>query len=1614
MTGNTTPRVTLTPHEQGVFFEFFKSAELPAWFTLSSSAQRKALYDTLIASFASKDKARNVFEKLQDPDRFVTVKLTRALSEKLKESLDITGGVFQHVRSTSSLLGLRRKLVLPLARDLVRAACENFTSGETTPDNYHADSLIYLPEHIPGQGNRVLPIKPHEFALLCRNQDFGKQYQEHLTQIFESDPLAQKACVTHSRRSLEVDMQLSLMKQYISADTHQRLRGALAQSDADGFSQEAFSFHSLKLLDCTIYGVMVLQLKTDDKRWILYLPGNREQPLQEFADFFRLEVRLSARFWHPEFLEYFLRFVALEEQVVFRTEIKARLLEPSNASPLPKKATVLRLTTLDMNGDGLTGLFLHRLALVKSNARRLVVPTGDEDEKERLARLETYETVGIDLALFAASFIPGVGEVLLAVTAFQLLQGVYLGIESWVQGDQKQATEYFFDTMENLILATVLAGGQAGISAAYKTLKSDGVIARLRQIKMSSGKMRLWDPDIAPYRQTIALPSWLKTDEMGLRRLAGQAYLKLGSYLYAVRPQLDTEMWELQPPSRLPNEYAPLLETNGSGAWRHDAELPQEWDRLTLLRRLGYSEAQLDDALIMEAMTASGVHENELRQAILELRSPPAALNDTVQRFNADLYVNSFITQMKTLQTALQADLELQLYLLTSLPRWPAHTALNMTDFTGQTLKSFSSGAAVTRYIKVSRDAFSKGYFYRDVLVALKESERDHLLSAVSAAEGGEEALRQIVLEHAIDNNFNLIQIIYERNRPTLSQQSALLVDLFPDLPGAFANELVWYADAHELLELEAGHVPLRQAEEARRYLQVVRENRAFEGFYLDAASTTDTGRLVLDALENLPGWSAGIHVQILDGTRTEDVLAELGNESAREHFQILAHGYAYEVLDKKFERVTLLPGRTREHFFQALWQGLSPNRRTALGVAGADGATTLREKITTMALQRREFAHLALSNSPIRHGYKSPMRLADRVQQKPLRQASVGNRISADTTVLQQRAQELYPAYSHEQINQFLQRLGDDELMVLRRLEQLRVEFFNLRETLQRWVVRDSWYQGPDAPRVKVTKLARFRTAIQIIRCWRRETPRMLTLDGGLYELSLPALLIGDLPHLTADFSHVGALIMDRVATGTGLSGFLAGFSNVRVLSLIGTELTRLPAAISEMKSLETLDLSENRIHLTELSVGQLTGMSSLKRLELSFNPDLGRCPDVSRLPLLEHLGLRNTGINEWPNGTAGLPNLRTLDLRDNQIEYVPQNVLVNADLLNRGTDIRGNPLSEDSLNRLSKYQQLNEISLGLLQAGQSDLVARVLLDVSMSSIWLTGVTEELLVSRRSLWRALFLQPNSRCFFALLIRLQYTVDYRVAFNNLRERVWGVIESASQDTALRRSLFRIAEKDARSIDDCSLLFSDLAVTVLCYRALGAAQVGNVLLERQFVRLLRSLFRLRLVEKLAYKHVIALQKIQSVTNEEAGQISFVLRMRLAQRLDLLGQPTAINERLDVDVSTQTADEVYRQVIQAEQGTELLDSLKTHPVWGEYLERAYSELFDEIEIGSRLALLELDRLTHLSREQLSFRMAAIAENNGNLRKALFNRLTQAALDRFTAHLAPVEVPTFGPAD
>lgn len=1605
----------MTPEQQGVFYELFKNAQLPDWFINSSPAQREVLRDLLIKNFASRDRARKVMAKLEAPEKFVSARLTKAVSEKLKESIDLTGAVFQHVRSTSSLLGLRKKLIHPVSRDLIAAACENFTANETAAASYHERSLIYLPERIAGRGNRILPIEPNEFAQLCRDLDLGKRYLEHLEHVLEKDLIAQETCIAHSRSNFALDTVLARMKGDISESTFQHLNLMLKRSEEGGLTQDTVSVHTLKLLECTVFGVLFFQFRNDDERCVLYLPGHPDWPIKEYASFVQMEIGLSKHLRRPSFVEYFVKSIALGDSIEFRKQLKDRLLEPSGGSPLPKDSILLPLTAVDVEGDVFGALFDHRFTLVKKTARLLIVPTDDEDENERLARLDTYKTVAIDLVLFAASFVPGIGEILMAVTAFQLLKGVYLGLSSWAQGDQEQATEYFFDTTENLVIALALMAGQKGITATYRTIKGSGFVNRLRQIQLPDGVTRLWNPDLQPYRQNISLPDWLEPDEKGLHWLNEQAYVRLGSSVYAVREQTGTEMWEVQrPPSIAQEDYAPLLETNSRGAWRHDSELPQEWDRLTLFRRLGYSESLLNDVQALQVLTASAVQEGMMREAILNRTTPPGVLIDTAQRFSADLFVGRFIEQMRIPQTAVYADIELQLYLLTNLGTWPANTSLSITNVTGQTLKSFPIDGVAGRHIKLRQESIGKGKAYTDVLGALTERERARLLSTGSSAVDPEEVLRELLLERAIVNNCVLFERVYQRNSPPLNDVTAVLVNKYSKLPSSIAEELVWYSDSHEVLELQADNVPLRLAEEARRYLQVLRENRAFEGLYLNTAGATDTNRLVLDALEHLPGWKGGLYVEILDGTVTEDSMASIGTERAEEHLLVMAHSSHYGVWNKQSEQIAYLTGRTRESYFQALWQGLSLERRLALGVESADGAAILREKITLMALRRREFANLVLSNASVRVGYTSPMHLADRLQQVSPIEDGVIEGGNSGATALQQRARELYPTYTIDQISTFLNHLGTDEALALRRLELLRIEFSNLRDTLQRWIERDTWHQGAEGPRIKVTRLAKFRAAMQIIRGWRGETPQLLTAQGHLSELTMPPLVVGELPMLVGDFSHVGALSIQGAGISAGISRFLSRFTNLRVLVLSGNELERLPAAIGEMKQLENLELNDNRIHLTTQSLAQLASMRTLKRLELSFNAGLGRAPDVSQLASLEYLGLRGTGISEWPVGTTGLPKLRALDLRDNRIVHIPQHVLFSSDLLNIGTDIRGNPLSPESIARLADYQLLNEASLGLISARPSDLVARVLVDISMSSIWLKGVSGELRLSRQQLWRSVFLIPNSKQFFTLLIRMRESVDFRLTFTTLREKVWSIIEAVAEDSALRRSLFRMAQADARSLDDCSLLFSDLTVTVLCFRAMSAARSGAASLERQFVRLLRSLFRLRMVETIAHRYIVARQRLETFTADQAMQVSFVFRMGLAQRLDLLGQPATVNQRLDVEVSTQTLNDAYDQVIQGEEGTALRDSLKAQPFWVDYMQRAYSEQFDEIELGTKLALLALDRQTTLSKGQYLARMSAIVSNNSNARSFLLTRLTQAALERFDSAQALVNVPTFASTD
>ncbi|HCS42415.1 MAG TPA: hypothetical protein DIW52_06245, partial [Pseudomonas sp.] len=193
-----------------------------------------------------------------------------------------------------------------------------------------------------------------------------------------------------------------------------------------------------------------------------------------------------------------------------------------------------------------------------------------------------------------------------------------------------------------------------------------------------------------------------------------------------MRPIQGTDLWEIEHPVT-PERYSPVLETNGAGAWRHDSELPQKWNLLTLFRRLGYREEDFSDIEGAQILAASGIDAQQLRQLYLDRSKPMATLVDTVRRFRADKAVSRFIEQMLMPSTAPQADADLQLHLLTSVGQWPKNASVSITDVVGGEVRRYGPASA-SRQIKIAEDLLDKGQFYPALLKALETQERTSLL----------------------------------------------------------------------------------------------------------------------------------------------------------------------------------------------------------------------------------------------------------------------------------------------------------------------------------------------------------------------------------------------------------------------------------------------------------------------------------------------------------------------------------------------------------------------------------------------------------------------------------------------------------------------------------------------------------------------------------------------------------------------------------------------------------------------------------------------------------------------------------------------------------------------
>lgn len=111
--------------------------------------------------------------------------------------------------------------------------------------------------------------------------------------------------------------------------------------------------------------------------------------------------------------------------------------------------------------------------------------------------------------------------------------------------------------------------------------------------------------------------------------------------------------------------------------------------------------------------------------------------------------------------------------------------------------------------------------------------------------------------------------------------------------------------------------------------------------------------------------------------------------------------------------------------------------------------------------------------------------------------------------------------------------------------------------------------------------------------------------------------------------------------------------YPKIRVLSIKGNRLTKFPSPLSQLHTLEKLDLSENKI--TAIEDDAFDGLENLTELDLSFNELTYLPTSIGKLTKLKRLNLSGNKISILPKEFENLTALEFLDFDSNPIGKVP-----------------------------------------------------------------------------------------------------------------------------------------------------------------------------------------------------------------------------------------------------------------------------------------------------------------------------------------------------------------------
>lgn len=865
----------------------FIQSKLPGWLVEGSAEQRKTFRACLLKSNAARQALASVFEDLKNPVNFARSLLSEKLTGHLG-SLDAEKSTLLREWKNSHLLGLIKTHHKTTEQTLVDAALQNFEPSEALSGGFEAGSAIYLSGYVEKKKSAV---SPENFAGVCRELDIGMQYQRHISEILEPSATAGttvtqsanqiKALIRNDdQNTFEAAIHIALMKKSINNDLYTLL---LELKHAG--SHKDLICSQLTLDGIALPGILILRDKWPQIKHVLYIPDDPDHAIKRYDSYNELQKALAIKLDTPSYRKFFNRFIPFERQGTPLTtgtlwSGESRLSNPSFAKPLVR---------VDIAGDIYETAFKQRIAHLKADARVLAVPTADANTAGSLKKRQELEAAGESLLVFAASFIPVIGEVMLAVTALQLLHSVYHGVAAWSRGDTDEALNDLLDVADAAALGIITAGA----------IKTTGIATHLVRIRLSDNSERLWHPDLTPYRNTLQLPENIHPNAQGLYKHNAKTYVALEDHFYEVKVDIATQKWELQHPSD-PNGYAPQMVQNDAAGWRHLHEDPRTWDGLKLIRRLGPVARNIRQEAVEPILLVSGLDRLALIELHLNTQRPPPLLTDVLKRFDLRQEINDFkIERSKGTKTGTYSPFIL-MHLLTTLSGWPTTRYLTVVDGT-ETLFAFGDSANATLpELRLTYAQLRNGELTDAVVEKLEAEELSELFKglAPSTASNAERLAQCLEIKLAATKDLLFPKIYALTDQPENSIQEHIRTQ-YPTLPKSYLQQMTLSLSTLEKQQIvrERQLLPLME-KEAAEYSKEVETARTYEGLYLDSARPLDTDKLILTNLRHLPDWADSVHIEMRDATLNGTLLSSVGSDTAVHRRVLVRVGAQYRAYD--------------------------------------------------------------------------------------------------------------------------------------------------------------------------------------------------------------------------------------------------------------------------------------------------------------------------------------------------------------------------------------------------------------------------------------------------------------------------------------------------------------------------------------------------------------------------------------------------------------------------------------------------------------------------------------------------------------------------------------------